>query len=205
MNVNRYAAIVLAAGFSKRMRLFKPLLPLGNQTMVDYLMTKFLWSGVDVFLVAGYQQDQLRAGIRTNGISIVENPDYHQGMFTSIQVGIHALKNKYQGAFVMPVDIPLVNLETIQILLKAAEENPGKVIHPTFQRDRGHPPLIPEELFPVVTGHSACSNLKSVFHLYRDLELEVEVPDNNILFDIDEPTDYQELLERFQKTTIRKP
>ena len=204
MKVNRYAAIVLAAGFSNRMHFFKPLLPLGNQTMVDYLMTKFLWNGVDVFLVAGYHQDQLRAGIRTDGISIVENTSYRQGMFTSIQAGIRALKNEYRGAFVMPVDIPLVNPETIQILLKTTEENPGKVIHPTFQRDRGHPPLIPRELFPVVTGYAAGSNLKSVFHLYRDLELEVEVPDNNILFDIDEPIDYQELLERFHKTTFRK-
>lgn len=201
MKTNRYAAIVLAAGFSSRMHQFKPLLSLGNETIADHLMATFLWDGVDVYLVVGYRQDELRSGIRTRGINIVENPDYRQGMFTSIQAGILALKSDYKGAFIAPVDIPLVNSETIQILLKAAEENPGKVIHPTFQRDRGHPPLVPEELFPVITKYAQESNLKFVFHFYEDLEFEVEVEDCNILFDIDSPADYQELLERFYAIT----
>lgn len=198
MKTKQYAAIVLAAGFSRRMCRLKPLLSLGNETIADHLMTTFLQNSVSVYLVVGYRQDALREGIKMRGINIVDNPDYELGMFSSIQAGIRSLKDDYKGAFIAPVDTPLVSFGSIRKLLRAADDNPGKVIHPTFQGDQGHPPLIPAELFPVIASYPVDGNLKSVFQMYRNLAFEVEVPDSNILFDVDEPADYQELLKRFQ-------
>lgn len=198
MKSKRYAAIVLAAGFSHRMQQFKPLLPLGKETIADYLMATFLHSGVEVYLVVGYQQDELRSGIRTRNIHIVENRDYQQGMFSSIQAGLRSLKSDYQAAFIAPVDIPLVRSTTIRRLLRAAEEHPGKVIHPVFRQARGHPPLVPADIFPAILGWQGDGGLKSIFHVYEDTAVEVNVPDSNILFDIDEPGEYKRLLERFQ-------
>jgi len=198
MKTKRYAAIVLAAGFSHRMQQFKPLLLLGKETISDYLMATFLQNGVEVYLVAGYRQDELRAGIKTGNIQIVENRDYQQGMFSSVQAGLRSLKSDYQAAFIAPVDTPLVHSKTIQSLLRAAEEHSGKVIHPVFNQKRGHPPLIPANMFPAILGWQGDGGLKSVPHFYDDTTVEINVPDSNILFDVDEPADYEELLERFQ-------
>ncbi|MFC2069704.1 NTP transferase domain-containing protein [Chloroflexota bacterium] len=198
MKAKRYAAIVLAAGFSHRMQHFKPLLPLGKETIADHLMATFLQNGVDVYLVVGYRQKELRAGISTRNIQIVENRDYQQGMFSSVQAGLRSLKSDYQAAFIAPVDIPLVHSETIRRLLKAAEEHPGKVIHPVFNQKRGHPPLIPANMFPAVLGWQGDGGLKSVPHFCDDTTVGISVPDSHILFDVDEPVDYEKLLERFQ-------
>ena len=55
MKDGRYAAIVLAGGFSSRMQKFKPLLPLGKGTIADHLIATFLRTGTDVYLVVGYR------------------------------------------------------------------------------------------------------------------------------------------------------
>jgi molybdenum cofactor cytidylyltransferase len=196
VKIARYAAVVLAAGFSRRMGQFKSLLPLGNTTIADHLMATFQQNDVDVYLVAGYRQEQLRAGISTRNIKVVENPDYRRGMFSSIQVGISSLEDLYQATFIAPVDIPLVSTATIARLLQAAEMQPGKVIHPTYRGDRGHPPLIPNILFAAITGFIGNGNLKTVLGNHPDMAVNIEVPDANILFDIDEPADYLELLKR---------
>ncbi len=195
---NHFAAIVLAAGLSRRMRRFKPLLPLDGENVTDFLIRTFLRNGVDVVLVAGYLQDRLRKGLETADIQIVVNPHYRQGMFSSIQAGLRALESGYQAAFIAPVDVPLVRRSTINSLLQAAIEYPGKILYPTFRRSRGHPPLIPAGVFPLILEEEINGNLKSLLLGQEDLAADVPVPDSNILFDIDTPSDYQRLLDGFR-------
>lgn len=202
MKANRYAAIVLAAGFSYRMRRFKPLLLLGGETITDYLISTFLQNGVEVCLVIGHRQNELRTGIRTRDIRIVVNPDYPQGMFTSIQAGLRDLKADFPAAFIAPVDIPLVRSFTIKRLITMAEQHPGKLLYPVFNQIRGHPPLVPADIFPSILGWQEDSGLNSVLHACENIAVEVRVPDSNILFDIDDPGDYETLLERFQRHEI---
>ena len=202
---NHFAAIVLAAGLSRRMRRFKPLLPLDGQNVTDFLIGTFLKNDVDVVLVAGYLQDRLRQGLETPDIQIVVNPHYRQGMFSSIQAGLRALETGYQAAFIAPVDIPLVRPSTIHSLLQAAIEYPGKILYPTFRRSRGHPPLIPAEVFPLILEEEINGNLKSLLLGLKNLAAEIPVPDSNVLIDIDTPSDYQRLLEGFHHYEVPSP
>jgi molybdenum cofactor cytidylyltransferase len=202
---NHFAAIVLAAGLSRRMRRFKPLLPLDGQNVTDFLIGTFLKNDVDVVLVAGYLQDRLRQGLETPDIQIVVNPHYRQGMFSSIQAGLRTLETGYQAAFIAPVDIPLVRPSTIHSLLQAAIEYPGKILYPTFRRSRGHPPLIPAAVFPLILEEEINGNLKSLLLGLENLAAEIPVPDSHILIDIDTPSDYQRLLEGFQRYEVPSP
>jgi CTP:molybdopterin cytidylyltransferase MocA len=195
-----YAAIVLAGGLSTRMKQLKPLLPLGEATITDHVIDTFLSVGVDVFLVVGYRRDDIIAGIKKRDITIVDNPDYQKGMFSSIQAGICRLQPAHRAFFILPVDIPLVGPTTIKSLLKSAAENPGKIIYPVFAGKRGHPPLIPSELIPSILAWQKGGGLKVVLKSYEKLALEVPVPDSLILFDIDTPEDYAALLQRFQRS-----
>ena len=193
-----YAAIVLAGGLSTRMMDFKPLLPLGDETITDHVIAIFLKNKVDVFLVAGYCHEDLAAGIKNRNITIVFNPDYEKGMFSSIQAGVRRLPPGYQAFFILPVDIPLVRPETIRQLLNTAAENPNRIIYPVFEGKRGHPPRIPVALSPDILGWKKGGGLKAVLKSHEKMALEVPVTDSNILFDIDTPEDYKELLERFK-------
>ena len=102
--------------------------------------------------MVGHRQDEIKAGIKKRDITIVYNPDYEQGMFSSIQAGIRRLQTAPQAFFILPVDIPLVRPATIRRLMDAAAENPDKIIYPIFGGKRGHPPLIPSSLIPAILG-----------------------------------------------------
>jgi molybdenum cofactor cytidylyltransferase len=197
-----YAAIILAGGLSTRMRRFKPLLPLGDATITDHVIDTFLSAGVDVFLVVGYRRDVVEAGIKQRDITIVYNPDYEQGMFSSIRAGVRRMRPACSAFFVLPVDIPLVRPATVRRLTAAAAENPDSIIYPVFRGKRGHPPLVPSGLAPEILGWNRDGGLKAVLDSQQDRSLEIPVPDGNILFDIDTPEDYTALLERFRRREV---
>jgi CTP:molybdopterin cytidylyltransferase MocA len=196
----RYAAIILAGGLSTRMKQFKPLLPLGRETITDRVIDLFLNEGVDVFLIAGYRHNDILAGIKKRDITIIYNPDYEKGMFSSVQAGVRRLNAGYEAFFVSPVDIPLVSPATIQRLMEAGEENPGKIIYPVFGGKRGHPPLIPSALAPTILGWEKGGGLKAALKSRERLAVEIVVPDSFILFDIDTPEDYAELQKRLGRS-----
>jgi len=195
----RYAAVVLAAGISSRMGEFKPLLPLGEETIADHVVSTFRQNGVDVYLVVGHQGNKLRDGIKSQDITVVENSNYRQGMFTSVQAGIRHLPTDCPAFFIMPVDIPLVKPATVSRLIKESEANPDKIIIPSFGKKRGHPPLIPTKLAPAILEWSEDGGLKSFLREYEGNTIEVPVADSNILHDTDTRDDYDALLDRFRR------
>jgi molybdenum cofactor cytidylyltransferase len=199
---DRYAVVLLAAGYSRRMEGFKPLLTLGRETIADHLIEVYAQHQISVHLVTGWRQDELLKGIQTRPSRTVFNPAFPQGMFTSIQAGLRALTSGYAAVFVQPVDIPLVRAFTLRRLLAAAAEQPAKIIYPVFQGRRGHPPLIPLGLVPGILAWQEPGGLKSFLAARESETANVPVPDANILFDIDTPADYQTLLERWQNYQI---
>jgi len=198
----RYAAVVLAGGLSTRMKQLKPLLPLGEGTITDHVISTFLNTGVDVFLVVGYRQDEIKAAIKKGDITIVYNPDYEQGMFTSVQAGVSRLSPGHQAFFIMPVDIPLVRPATIRRLMNAAAKSPHNIVYPVFGKKRGHPPLIPASVSQAILAWDKGGSLKAVLDSRKKLALEISVPDSNVLLDIDSQDDYAALLTRFQNYEV---
>jgi len=199
VKIRHFAAIILAGGFSSRMKQFKPLLPLGGATVTDHVVSTFLGAGVDVFLVVGHRREEITARIKNLDVNIIYNPDYEKGMFSSIQAGIRQLKGDYQAFFILPVDIPLVKPATIKHILNTGRHHPDNIIYPTYEGKRGHPPLIPARFITELLEWQKEGGLKSLLKTHDDLAYDVPVTDSYILFDIDTPEDYQELLRRFRK------
>jgi len=194
--VNRFAAVILAAGYSSRMGQLKPLLTIGGETIADHLISTFQTCGVDVYLVVGYRGQEVKAAIKKRDITIVDNPDYALGMFGSVQTGVRTLNPGYDAFFIMPVDIPMVSAKTIRSLQAAFSEHPGKIVYPVFGSKRGHPPLVPISLAAVIAGWKQEGSLNKVLRSYENLAVEIAVPDENILLDIDTKADFRLLLER---------
>lgn len=202
MTTKRYAVLILAAGYSSRMGAFKPLLPVRGQTLADRVISIFQGNGVEVILVTGWRRDELVKGIKTQGITLVDNPDYDRGMFTSVQAGIRRLQPDHQAFFVMPVDIPLVRQDTIARLMAEGDQHPGKIIYPVFKGKRGHPPLLPVCLADTIINQQEDSSLDTVLKLRQDIAREVSVPDSYILFNLNTPEDYKTILEQSQRDNL---
>lgn len=200
--MSRYAAIVLAAGFSSRMEQFKPLLTIGDETMTDRVISLFTRNEIDVFLVVGWQKEKLFAGIKNKDVRIIENPDFPDGTFTSVKAGVRNLGTGYKGFFVLPVDVPLVRPFTILCLLKKFQEQPEKIIYPVCNKMRGHPPIMPTSIIPDIMDWNSDGGLKAVLKKHENIAMEINVPDIYILFDLDTYYDYEIALERFKRYDI---
>src|SRR5437667_3270991 len=104
------AAIVLAAGKSERMGSPKALLRFGGQTFLERILSTVEQSKIDtVRVVVGRHRDEIARAMP--GLPFVFNPDYEQGMSTSIQAGIRALPPETEAAVLLLVDHPLVRPE----------------------------------------------------------------------------------------------
>lgn len=190
------SAVILAAGFSSRMRGLKPLLPLGSTTVLDHCVQLFQEGGInDVVVVTGHRTAEISGLARCCGARPVYNPDFAAGMFTSIQTGMRALSPRSRGFFLLPVDIPLVRPATIKLLTKAFAATSPLIAYPIFAGKRGHPPLIATELVPdLIVQHHPEGGLRSLLaaiEAHHPAQVRnVAVADAHILFDMDTPDDY---------------
>ncbi len=197
----KFAAIILAAGFSSRMMGFKPLLHLGGHTFLDHCATLFRQVKVPaIMVVTGHRHEEVEAEARRLGLKCVYNPDHDLGMYSSVRAAVRCLP-KVDGFFLMPVDIPLIRPATI-VTLKAAFDG-RKVVLPQFAEESGHPALIPVHLIPAILEHDGQGGLRGLFESHRKAEIKrVPVWDRGVVLDADTPEDFSILSEHMARLTI---
>jgi molybdenum cofactor cytidylyltransferase len=203
MKWDRYAAIILAGGLSSRMGWFKPMVCLGGETLVERAVSLFRAGGLsEILVVVGHRGRELRPILRKAGVRIIENARFQDGMFSSVSAGVRGLGSATAAFFLLPVDVPLVRTWTLRRLLAVHEERPGSLVHPCFRGRRGHAPLIPSDLVDAILGAPAEGGLKAVLARCKERAVNVEVPDRNILFDVNSPAQCEEMVDRFQRYAI---
>lgn len=194
------SAIILAAGLSKRMGRFKPLMELGEKTVVERVVSLYQAAGVgDICVVVGYRGEEIRKALTSSGVRIVVNPDFEKGMYTSIIEGVRNLPASTQAFFVHPVDIPLIRVHTIKTLIRAFQENSARIFYPRFNGRRGHPSLIDAALAQEIIAWKEEGGLRAFLEKRNDLALDVPVADEGILLDLDTMEDYRLLQARLKE------
>jgi molybdenum cofactor cytidylyltransferase len=197
--VKNLSAIILAGGYSTRMKQFKPLLPLGDSTIIENTINVFRNSGVDnITVVIGYRADDLKVLLDRISVKWVYNPNYHEGMYSSVVAGVSSLTTSTKGFFLLPADMPFVKKETIEELLRVYNSTTYDIIYPTYKGHRGHPPLISEGLFPAIKNWDGGGGLRALLSKYQQVSTQVEVIDENILIDMDTYEDYLKALPQFR-------
>jgi molybdenum cofactor cytidylyltransferase len=191
------AAIVLAGGFSRRMGRFKPLLPMGDRLSIERVVDLFQDAGIDhIRVVVGHRAGEIRRVVDPLTVTCVENPDYTEGMFTSVLAGVRSLPGPCRAFFIHPADIPMVRSQTVRRLAAAGLDSTAVVLYPTFDGRRGHPTLIRSRLIPHILRWSGTGGLRSLLQEYEAESLEVPVADEAVLLDLDTPRDYACILTR---------
>ncbi len=185
------AALLLAGGYSSRMRRFKPLLPLGGSTVLGRAIDTFRMAGVrDLTVVVGHRGDELRPVIERMGARCVVNAGFAAGMYSSLVAGIRSLRTCVAACFVLPADMPAVRSRTVALLAKAHGRTGAGVLYPTFRGRRGHPPLLSSSVFPAITSGTGEGGLRHLLAHWEPRAREVSVVDEGILIDVDTPEDY---------------
>jgi molybdenum cofactor cytidylyltransferase len=199
-----FSAVILAAGFSRRMGEFKPLMNLGGRTVLSRILSLYHDAGVmDIRVVTGHRANAIRSALYAHPATVVHNPVYDSGMFSSVVAGIDSLPVTSHAFFIHPVDIPLVQSHTLSLLSDAFNERSPAVVYPVFNGIRGHPPLIHRELKDAIASNDGCGGLRSILLRFDSKAQDIAVADEGVLLDLDTPGDYQRLSARL--ATVDRP
>ena len=196
----RYAAVIAAAGLSSRMHGFKPMLCIGKQTMIEHVIGNLRRADVEeIVVVTGYKSEVLCRHLAGLDVRVVKNERFAETkMFDSILMGLQHLESAYDAVYITPVDIPLVQAETIR-LMGAAE---GGIVRPVCQGRAGHPVLVRRDMVPALLNDSGNGGLRGAIAAMREHVTNVPVDDIGITMDADTPEDVR-ALRKLQAETQR--
>jgi molybdenum cofactor cytidylyltransferase len=189
------AAVIPAAGFSRRMGVFKPLLPFGPATVIERVIATVRESGVETIrVVVGWGADRLIPVLEGCSVSWVRTERFGEGMYASVRAGVRILPSDAVAFFVLPGDMPLVRPATLIHLVSEWDARPGGILYPRYASARGHPPLIGRAYISAILAETPLGGLRELLRRHDANAREVEVADPGVLIDLDTPADYQRLL-----------
>ena len=194
----KITALIPAAGYSSRMGLYKPLLPLDDSLVIEKPILAFKKAGIDdISVIVGYKAHLLLPVLSRLGVKTIFNPDYDQGMYTSIQAGVAALQHdKIDAFFLLPADYACIKPETIHILWQTFVETRSDVVYPLFDCVRGHPPLISTKFRESILRSKPEGGLRELLLKEACNSIEVPVEDAGVLVDLDSESDYMKVLDK---------
>ena len=195
-----YTLIILAAGYSSRMKKLKALLPIGGASALERVITAGKLAGCsDIRVGTGHQAPSLSQVILGQGVREIHNPHFAEGMFSSIQRGVEAVSDASEGFFILPVDYPLVPAQLLEDLMLAHQEKPTSFMVPTFMGKKGHPPLFPIDMKAEILNRQEGGGLKGVTIKHEKRMVKIPTLFEGAVMDMDRPEDYEEIIEIYHK------
>jgi molybdenum cofactor cytidylyltransferase len=188
------AALILAAGKSSRMgETNKLTAEVDGAAMVARVVDAAIESGASpVIVVTGHQDNDVRAALAGRDVQFVHNPDYAEGLSTSLRAGAKALPDGLDAALVCLGDMPDITATHIGRLAAAFDPEEGRTICvPTFAGKRGNPVLWGATFFAELQTLKGDTGAKHLIGEHADAVCEVPMPDDASLRDIDTPEELE--------------
>jgi molybdenum cofactor cytidylyltransferase len=196
------AAVLLAAGESRRMGDFKQLLQLGDKTFVEHCVDNLLASTVDqVVVVTGHREAEVRRVIANRPVDFVHNAEYKSGMATSIKTGVRYVSDRADACVISLVDQPRIDSPVMECLIQAykdgaSDRSKSLIVIPTYGDKPGHPILLDMLLREEILAMDPESGLRRVILAHSSAIKRVPVSSVRVLEDCDVPEDYERLLKQ---------
>ena len=192
------AGLILAAGESSRMGTPKATLAYRGRTFLERIVQALREGGLErLVVVLGHQAEDIQRQIKIETAQVVINPDYRSGQTSSLQAGLRALiADDLEAVLLCLVDHPAVSAETVRRIVAAFRQSGAPVVIPTYHGRRGHPALIGRQVFEELLALAGDAGADSVVRKYRPATQFVEVEDEGIIMDVDDPEAYQRLISR---------
>src|SRR5579864_103420 len=187
------AAVILAAGESRRMGTPKPLLTFSGRILLRHVIEQARASACQqIIVVLGARADDVAAAVRDPGVRIVVNERYREGMGTSLGAGIAALPPECEAAVVLLGDQPRIDAAVIDALIDVHRRTGKPLVASRYGGVAGAPTLIGRALFPEARGLQGDAGGRRLIRQHPDLVAEVPLPEAAAV-DLDTPEDFARL------------
>lgn len=185
------AAVLLAAGLSRRFGSNKLLHLIDGRPMLRRVaenLVAALLPQDEVVVVLGHQAEAVRAALDGLPVRCIVNENYVDGMGGSIAAGVSGVGDKAAGVMIMLGDMPWIGAGQIRVLRAAFDRAAADaVVLPVHQGRRGHPVIFSRRWFPALCALRGDRGARSVLDAAGNDVIEVAMPDDGILRDLDQP------------------
>ncbi|RJP64736.1 MAG: hypothetical protein C4539_14175 [Ignavibacteriales bacterium] len=188
------SGLIIAAGLSSRMSLFKPLAKYNGNSFLTEIIRKLKLVCSNIVIVTGFKKDEINAEVEKYfpgdpQILLVFNPDYENGMFSSLQCG---LRNLPESDWILYhfIDQPSLPVEFYKDFIEQTD-NDYNWIQPRYKDRNGHPLLIGKSIFQTIINSYSNENLKIISSLPLINKKFWQCNYGQILQDIDTTEDYK--------------
>jgi molybdenum cofactor cytidylyltransferase len=185
----KVAALVLAAGQGRRMGGPNKLLSTVNgKALVRIAAEAALKSkAASVTVVTGHRKDDVETALRGLKVNFVDNPDYEEGLSTSLRAGLQSLSSEIDGAIVLLADMPAIDAATVDKLIGAFNPEQGALlVVPTYAGKRGNPVLWSSRYFPSLMAVQGDTGGRHLIGENPEAVADVEIGET-VALDIDTP------------------
>jgi molybdenum cofactor cytidylyltransferase len=197
------AGIVLGAGRSSRMGGPNKLLEQINGKPLIRIVTDHVLASKarPVIVVTGHQRERVEAALKGLPVKLVHNPNFADGLGTSLRAGIAALPPEPDGAIVCLGDMPQVDAAIIDRLIDGFDpDNGALVVVPTIEGKRGNPVLWSRRFFPDLMAVEGDVGARHLIGRYPEAVAEVPLIGTAALTDVDTPEAFQAVKAELERT-----
>ena len=198
--MNDIPIVLLAAGASSRMGQPKPLLPWGEQTLIEHQVKTLSATGNPVVVVLGNRAGSIIPILKNLPVKFTINEDWEQGQGTYIAAGVKFVEQQFpesKGVLITLIDQPLITTAHLNNLIANFEQEKQQIIVSEVDSGwQGVPVLFDRFYFDELSKLSGTRGAKTIFRNYK--QHVISIPCGEIPEDMDTPESYQRLLRRFK-------
>ena len=147
---NGIAALVVAAGGSSRLGTPKQLLDWGGRPLLEHVLAGVATWPVDpVYVVLGASAEAILDEVDVGGASVVINPEWEEGMASSLRVGLDALERetRVEAAVLALGDQPSIAPAVVAGLVAEFLAHRPMAVVPRYRYTRSNPALVARSLW----------------------------------------------------------
>ena len=192
------AALILAAGGSSRLGRPKQLEKWGDTTLLGHVVDAVRDYPVDeVWVVLGAHIDTILATVNLTDCGIIENPEWQEGIASSLRVGLDALNqmSRAESALIVIGDQPDIDPGVVAEVLETFSRSPAPVVIPKYRYTWGNPVMVDRSLWPRLMSLEGDEGAQRLFHAHPEWVEEVWT-DQLPARDVDTESDLAELRPR---------
>ncbi len=192
VNAGRVGAIILAAGRSSRMGAHKLLLPLNGKPLLAWSVAAVSASSARPIIVTlGRAADEVAATLSPGPYTTVVNPQFAEGMGTSLALAVSHLPRDVAGALIVLGDQPFMPTSAIEAVLAAARAQPERIAMGVYGQRRGHPVYLPRQVFSDLLALKDDEGARTLIARAGAEITLVAIDAEHALLDVDTQDDYQ--------------
>ena len=190
----KVAALILAAGLSTRMGQPKQLLPYQGKSLVRRAVEAAVGSRArKTIVVTGAARERVERELGGLAVMLVHNPDFADGMSTSLRAGLRAVRPDIDGVVVMLADQPFIDAAIVDALIERYEQTSAKIVRPRYGGVPGNPVLWDSSHIEALAAQEGDQGGRALLQAHRDQIEWLDLPDANLQTDVDTPEAYASL------------